>query len=155
QEPQTLKVWWKQRTRWARGNQYVVLKFMRQLFSLKRKKIVFDIIYFFFTYFLFFFGVILSNSLFVINLFVDIGLEVGNITLILWILAFLLFVTEVFVTLSIERSEFNVQNFFTVILMYFTYSQLWIVLVIYSLYLETKRVLFNQEVKWYKTDRFD
>lgn len=98
---------------------------------------------------------ILSNSLFVINLFVDIGLEVGNITLILWILAFLLFVTEVFVTLSIERSEFNVQNFFTVILMYFTYSQLWIVLVIYSLYLETKRVLFNQEVKWYKTDRFD
>ena len=154
QEPQTLKVWWKQRTRWARGNQYVVLKFMGQLFELKRKKIVFDIFYFFFTYFLFFFGVILSNSLFVLNLFFDIGLEVGNMTMVLWILAFLLFVTEVFVTLSIERSEFNLQNFFTVILMYFTYSQLWIVLVIYSLYLEMKRVLFNQDVKWYKTDRF-
>lgn len=71
QEPETLNVWWKQRTRWARGNQYVVLKFLSQIKTLKRKSIIFDLFYFFFTYFLFFFGVILSNSLFIINLFYD------------------------------------------------------------------------------------
>ena len=31
QEPQTLKVWFKQRTRWAKGNIYVVLKNVKQI----------------------------------------------------------------------------------------------------------------------------
>lgn len=155
QEPETLKVWWKQRTRWARGNQYVVLKFLRQFFKLKRKRIVFDLLYFFFTYFLFFLGVIVSNTLFVINLFYDLHLSIGNVALALWMMAFLLFLAEVMITLSIEKAEMNRSNFFRVILMYFTYSQMWIVLVVYALYLEVKRVLFNQEVHWYKTERFD
>ncbi|MGK4044190.1 glycosyltransferase [Bacillus obstructivus] len=155
QEPETLKVWWKQRTRWARGNQYVVLKFLSQFFKLKRKRIIFDLFYFFFTYFLFFFGVIVSNVLFIINLFYDLQLTIGNVSLALWVLAFLLFLTEVMITLSIEKAEMNLKNFFYVIFMYFTYSQMWIVLVIYALYLEIKRVLFHQEVKWYKTERFD
>lgn len=154
QEPETLSVWWKQRTRWARGNQYVVLKFLRQFLTLKRKSIIFDLFYFFFTYFLFFFGVILSNALFIINLFYDIGLSIGNISLILWGLAFLLFLGEVMVTLSIEKTEMNWKNFIYVIAMYFTYSQMWIVLVVRSLYLEIKRLITGQEVKWYKTERF-
>ena len=76
QEPETLKVWWNQRTRWARGNQYVVLKFLSQIFKMKRKRIIFDLFYFFFTYFLFFFGVIVSNALFIINLFYDLNLSI-------------------------------------------------------------------------------
>lgn len=155
QEPETLKIWWKQRTRWARGNQYVVLKFLTQFLSLKRKRIVFDLFYFFFTYFLFFFGVILSNVLFIANLFFDLNLTVGNVALILWVLAVLLFLAEVMITLSIEKTEMNGKNFLYVILMYFTYSQMWIVLVVYSLFLEMKRVLFREEVRWYKTERFE
>ncbi|RKJ15572.1 glycosyltransferase family 2 protein, partial [Butyricicoccus sp. 1XD8-22] len=89
QEPQTLKVWWKQRTRWARGNQYVVMKFLKKFFSLKQKKIMFDILYFFFTYFLFFFGVILSNVIFIVNLFFPLNLTIGNVAIVLWGLAFL------------------------------------------------------------------
>ncbi len=154
QEPETLKVWWKQRTRWARGNQYVVIKFLGQFFKLKRKRIIFDLFYFFFTYFLFFFGVIVSNSLFIINLFYDLQLSIGNVALVLWGLAFLLFLAEVMITLSIEKAEMNRSNFFYVIFMYFTYSQMWIVLVMYALFLEIKRVVFRQEVKWYKTERF-
>lgn len=154
QEPETLGVWWKQRTRWARGNQYVVLKFLKQFTTLKRKSIIFDLFYFFFTYFLFFFGVILSNSLFVLNLFFDIGLTVGSVSLVLWILAALLFLGEVMVTLSIEKSQMTWKNFLYVVLMYFTYSQMWIILVLNSLYLETKRMLTGEEVRWYKTERF-
>lgn len=154
QEPETLGVWRKQRTRWARGNQYVVLKFLKQFTTLKRKSIIFDLFYFFFTYFLFFFGVILSNSLFVLNLFFDIGLTVGNVSLVLWILAALLFLGEVMVTLSIEKSQMTWKNFLYVMLMYFTYSQMWIILVLNSLYLETKRMFTGEEVRWYKTERF-
>lgn len=154
QEPETLRVWWKQRTRWARGNQYVVVKFLKQFTQLKRKSIIFDLFYFFFTYFLFFFGVIMSNILFIINLFYDIGLTIGNVSIILWVLAFLLFLGEVMVTLSIEKDQMNQKNFFYVIFMYFTYSQMWILLVLRSLYLETKRVFTGEEVRWYKTERF-
>ncbi|WP_156735914.1 glycosyltransferase family 2 protein [Bacillus velezensis] len=155
QEPETWKVWWRQRTRWARGNQYVVLKFLSQFFKLKRKRIIFDLFYFFFTYFLFFFGVIMSNTIFIINLFYDLHLAVGFLAMILWILAFFLFMTEVMITLSIEKTEMNKQNFFIVFLMYFTYSQAWIVLVIWSLFTEIKHRLFKQEVKWYKTERYN
>jgi len=155
QEPETWKVWWHQRTRWARGNQYVVVKFLLQFFRLKRKIIVFDLFYFFFTYFLFFFGVIMSNIIFVVNLFYDLELSIGVVALILWVLAYALYVTEVFITLSIEKTQMTWVNFVIVLFMYFTYSQMWIILVIYSLFLEVKRVLFYQEVKWYKTERFD
>ncbi len=136
------------------GNQYVVLKFLRQFATLKRKRIIFDLFYFFFTYFLFFFGVILSNGLFIVNLFYDLQLSIGNVAIALWILAFLLFLGEVMITLSIEKNEMNRKNFFYVILMYFTYSQMWIALVVYSLYQEIKRAIFKEEVKWYKTERF-
>lgn len=97
----------------------------------------------------------MSNIIFVTNLFVDLNLTIGVVSFILWVLAFALYVTEVFITLSIEKTEMTVTNFFIVLFMYFTYSQLWILLVVYSLFLEIKRMLFNQEVKWYKTERFD
>ncbi|MGM8213101.1 glycosyltransferase family 2 protein [Virgibacillus sp. W0430] len=155
QEPETWKVWWRQRARWARGNQYVVVKFLLQFFKLKRKAIVFDLFYFFFTYFLFFFGVILSNIIFFVSLFVDLNLSIGIVTIILWVLAFSLYVTEIYITLSIEKTEMTALNFFIVLFMYISYSQLWIILVVYALFLETKRVLFKQEVKWYKTERFN
>ncbi|MDI6649001.1 glycosyltransferase family 2 protein [Bacillus altitudinis] len=155
QEPETWKVWWRQRTRWARGNQYVVLKFLRQFMKLKRKRMIFDLFYFFFTYFLFFFGVLLSNGIFIVNLFVDLHLSVGAVALILWGLAFFLFLTEVMITLSIEKTELTKQNILIVILMYFTYSQVWIALVVYSLCVEAKSRLLKQEVKWYKTERYN
>ena len=154
QEPETWKVWWRQRTRWARGNQYVVLKFLKQFMKLKRKRMIFDLFYFFFTYFLFFFGVLLSNGIFIVNLFVDLHLSVGAVALILWGLAFFLFLTEVMITLSIEKTELTKQNILIVALMYFTYSQVWIALVVYSLFVQIKSRLFKQEVIWYKADLY-
>ncbi len=53
QEPETWRVWWKQRTRWARGNQYVIAKYIFSFMKLKRKRVFLDLFYFLFTYFLF------------------------------------------------------------------------------------------------------
>lgn len=154
QEPEVLKVWWKQRTRWARGNEYVIFKYLFSLHKLEKKKIVIDLVYFLFTYLLFFGGVMISHSIFILNLFWDLNLSMGMVSYVLLILGFLLFVTEVTLSLSFEREQLTWKNFAVVLFMYFTYSQLWIILVVYASFLEAKRILFKQEVKWYKTQRF-
>jgi cellulose synthase/poly-beta-1,6-N-acetylglucosamine synthase-like glycosyltransferase len=154
QEPETFKVWWRQRTRWARGNQYVVLKFLKNLLRLNSRKMMFDLFYFFFTYFIFFFGVILSNAIFVVNLFHELDLQIGSVALVLWGMATLLFLTEIMIALSIEKNQLTAGNIFYTLLMYFTYSQMWIVLVINALFLELKRIIRKEESVWYKTERF-
>lgn len=88
------------------------------------------------------------------NLIVDLNLSVGNIAIVLWIIAFLLFLTEVMITLSIERNQLTWRNILFVLTMYFTYSQMWIVLIVHSLFLEMRRVLKKEDHKWYKTERF-
>ena len=154
QEPETWKVWWKQRTRWARGNQYVIGKYLLRFFKLKNKKVFLDLIYFLFTYLLFLCGVLVSDSLLILNLFTDLNLSVSPVSTALLILAILLYITEVLLALSIEKQQLNLKNILIVALMYFTYSQIWIILVVHSLYLELKRILFKQEIKWYKTERY-
>ena len=154
QEPENLRVWWRQRTRWARGNIYVILKFLFKLHKLKNKKVIIDIFYFVFTYFLFFGGVLLSHMIFVVNSLVDLELSIGYASIALLIIGFLLFVTEVCLALSMERNQLTIKNFLIVLLMYFTYSQMWIFLVVNASFLELKRVVLRQEVKWYKTQRF-
>lgn len=154
QEPENLKVWWRQRTRWARGNLYVIFKYLFRFHKLQNKKIFVDILYFLFTYFLFFGGVLLSHVIFVVNLVYDLKLSIGVVSYVLLIVGFLLFVTEVCLALSMERSQLTIKNFLIVLFMYVTYSQMWIFLVIYASFLEIKRLVFRQEVKWYKTERF-
>jgi cellulose synthase/poly-beta-1,6-N-acetylglucosamine synthase-like glycosyltransferase len=155
QEPETWKVWFKQRTRWARGNQYVIIKYLPKLLFMKRRKMFFDLLYFFFTYFLFLGGVLLSHSVFLLSAFNVVKITLPGPFLLIWLLAYLLFIIEIMITLAIERTELTVRNFFVVLLMYLTYSQLWLLLVIRSLWLHVKSVVGREEFKWEKTQRFE
>jgi len=154
QEPEMIKVWWKQRTRWARGNEYVIFKYLLNFKDLNNKKVGLDLIYFLFTYLLFFGGVMISHSIFILNIFFDLNLSMGAVSYVLLVLGFLLFVTEVALALSFEKDQLTLKNAGIILFMYFTYSQLWLLLVVYATYLEAKRILLKQEVTWYKTQRF-
>lgn len=154
QEPETLKVWWKQRMRWAQGNEYVIFKFLSQFRKLN-SKVRMDLFYFLFTYLLFFGGILVSHLIFILNLIFDLELLIGNVSIVLLITGFLLFLVEVWLALSLEKGQLNLKNALIVVLMYFVYSQMWVVLVLAASYREAKRVLLNQEVKWYKTERFN
>ena len=154
QELETLKVWWKQRLRWAQGNQYVIFKFLSQFRQLNNK-VRMDLFYFLFTYIFFFGGILISHLMFILNLIFDLELLIGNVSIVLLVTGFLLFLVEVWLALSLEKGQFNLKNALVVVLMYFIYSQMWVVLVLNASYREIKRALFNQEVKWYKTERFN
>ena len=155
QEPETWRVWLKQRTRWVRGNQYVIMKYLPRFFRLKRGRILFDLVYFFFTYFMFLGGVVLSHVLMLLNLLGIVEITLPGPFLLIWLLAYVLFVVEIMVTLAIEKTELTFKNFLIVLVMYVTYSQLWLLLVFRSIRIHLKSVWFKEEVKWDKTQRFN
>lgn len=154
QEPENLKVWFKQRTRWAKGNIYVLLKYFKNIFKGTSKDIIFDIFYFFSVYFLFLSSVIISDILFIVGIFFNINLHVTGNFNVLWILAYVLFVLEVSLTLTLEKGESNKENLILVPIMYFTYCQMWMIVALRGIIQYIRDKLFKKEIKWYKTERF-
>ncbi len=154
QEPETISVWMKQRTRWAKGNVYVLLKYFRKMFSGTTGPVTFDLLYFSSIYFIFLSSVLISDVIFILGLFTDMKLGVSGNFLLLWLLAYLLFVLEVSIALTMEKGEADSKNVALVFIMYFTYCQLWMVVAIKGIVLYIQDVLLKRETKWYKTERF-
>lgn len=155
QEPQTLKVWFRQRSRWAKGNIYVVLKNIKYLFKKNVGVTKFDLIYYVTIYFLFLSANISSDLIFILGYLGVINIHVTGYVLTIWIMALSIFVLSLLVCISTEKGELNFKNFIVIILMYFTYCKLWGVVAMFGFYNFIKDVIFKREVKWYKTERFE
>ena len=154
QEPENLRVWMKQRTRWAQGNMWIIGQYLLRLFTLKDVRIGADIVYFTFTYFVFFLSVIVSDIIFITGLLGYTQLTVTGPFHVIWMLAIVLFIAETYISLSLERGEGNISNLLLTALMYITYSQLWIVLVVKAGILLVKRNFQKDKgFYWYKTER--
>ena len=151
QEPQEWKVWLKQRMRWVRGNNYVIAKFFKEIPKFKSKRLAFDILYTLLLYYVFFVAIIISDVLFVVS-----GLNLVSIALpgpytLVWMFAFFLFILEIFLAVSFD-SEDSLKTIGLIFIMYFTYCQLWIYVVLKAVYVER----FQKEKKfWDKTVRFE
>jgi cellulose synthase/poly-beta-1,6-N-acetylglucosamine synthase-like glycosyltransferase len=151
QEPEDLSTWLRQRTRWARGNFYLVRKFMASIRQAKNKALAVEMFYFLCLYYVFVAAILTSALLFVLGLFGMIFIPVPGPYLEMWLLAYLLFVMEIVVMLSRETGEDSISNIFYTIAMYFTYSQLWPLVVAKAFYAEFVQ---KGERKWAKTKRF-
>lgn len=154
QEPEKVGVWLKQRSRWVKGNVYVILKFLKSFRKGVNFRIMFDIIYFITVYFLFFSAIILSNIIFLLGIFTDSKIIFSGEYTVLWVLAYLIFILELYISLSLEEGEGNYENFFLVSLMYFTYTQLWLIAVIKGCWDYLRSSVKKERVTWYKTERF-
>ncbi|MCH5138460.1 glycosyltransferase family 2 protein [Clostridiaceae bacterium UIB06] len=154
QEPQTLKVWFKQRSRWAKGNVYVIAKNVKYLFGKTGGASRFDILYYVIIYFFFLSAVLFSDMLFILGLAQVIKLNIGGYSLILWVMAYTVFCLSIFVAISTEKGELSFNTFLIVLLMYFTYCKLWGVVAGLGFYNFIRDIVFKREVKWYKTERF-
>jgi len=150
QEPETLGVWLRQRTRWARGNNYVVAKFLRRRPRFQSKLIAFELVAFLALFYVFFAAIIVSDVLFVLCV---TGLATANLAgpfNVVFVAAIGLFLLQLAHVASFEGERVPAV-LLTGILMYFTYCQLWIVVVIRALYED--HVLRREHV-WDKTPRF-
>jgi cellulose synthase/poly-beta-1,6-N-acetylglucosamine synthase-like glycosyltransferase len=151
QEPQVWKVWLKQRLRWARGNNYVISKFWRDLPKFESKRVAFDLLYTLSLYYVFFVAMIISDILFIVSAVGLVSMSLPGPYTIVWIMAFILFIFEIILTISYDEED-TFKNIFVILLMYFSYCQLWIYLVLKASYLE---FIKKEKHTWDKTVRFD
>ncbi len=150
QEPQEWKVFIKQRMRWVRGNNYVLGKFFRQLPSFKSKRLAFDILYTMSLYYVFFVAILISDVLFILSITNTVSIVLPGPYTIVWVMAFLLFVLEITLAISYDGED-SLRNVGLIVLMYFTYCQLWMYIVIKAMYVEYWK---KEKRVWDKTVRF-
>ncbi|ACD52405.1 glycosyltransferase family 2 protein [Clostridium botulinum] len=154
QEPQTLNVWFKQRSRWAKGNTYVVIKNFKYLFKPGFGVTKFDILYYTMIYFFFLSASVISDMLFLLGFGDIIQINITGYGLILWIMAYLVFNLSIMIAISTEKGELNIKNIMVISIMYFTYCKLWAIVAAIGFYNYIKDSLLKRETKWYKTERF-
>ena len=151
QEPRTLKTWLRQRTRWVRGNNYVLRKFAWKLFRLKPRLIGFELLYSISLYYVFFLAILLSDLLFLLCILDFIFIPVLGPYNQVWFVALLLFEMEILLALSREKDEDKPLNILLTFFMYFTYCQLWVIVVLKGFFDD---FIAKREMKWAKTERF-
>lgn len=151
QEPEKLTVWLRQRTRWVRGNNYVLRKNWREIYRSKSKFLVLEFVYLFALYYIFLGAIFVSLLLFLLGATDVITLTIPGPYTGVWISAFFLFVLEIIVVLSYENED-SLLNIFLTTLMYFTYCQLWLFVVFKALILDVRR---HRTGIWDKTERFE
>lgn len=154
QEPQTVSVWFKQRTRWVKGNIYVLVKNIPLLFKKEGRKIRFDICYFLSIYFILLTALIVSDTVLIGTMIGWIHLNMAGFSTLLWIMAIALFMVGTYVTLSTEKGEMNLSNILIISLMYFTYSKMWMAVAAYGFYKYLEDKIKKKETTWYKTERY-
>lgn len=150
QEPETWHVWFRQRLRWSQGNQYIIRKYFNWLFF--NFKSFVTIFYMIGIYFFLLFTIVLSDIVFLGGVFNFAKVAVSGPLFFVWFLAFLLFVLAIVITTSFEEtSENTLENVGYIILMYFTYCQIWIFLSLRSYFLPFKTK--KGKPYWAKTPR--
>ncbi|MFH0989508.1 MAG: glycosyltransferase [bacterium] len=151
QEPEEWKVWIKQRVRWVRGNNYVLLKFLKHIPKFKNRRLAFDILYTLALYYIFFAAIVVSDLLFLIGLFNLVSISLPGPYTFVWLIAFILFILEIILAISFDEEDSFKQIWF-IVLMYFSYCQLWIYIVVKAVYAEWIK---KEKRTWTKTIRFD
>ena len=150
QEPERLGVWFRQRTRWARGHNYVLAKHLGRLLTLRPRVLAFEMLYMLGVYYIVFAAIAISDVLFLLALAGVIEFHALGPYAEIWTLAFALFVLEVSIALTREPGEDSLPNLLLVVVAYFTYCQLWIPVVMRAF---SHDVLFRRGRVWDKTER--
>lgn len=153
QEPQLLRIWLKQRTRWAKGNIYVLKENFKYVFDRTAGPMRLDVLYYGLVYIMMLTSLVCSDLIFILSILGFTHVTLGGFSSTLWIMAILVFVLNVLITIAVEKNEFNIQSALLILLMLFTYSKLWVIVVLNAVIQSANDAIFKREVKWYKTER--
>lgn len=151
QEPESWKVWIRQRTRWVRGNNYVGKKFLKEIPAFKNKFLAVELLYLLSLYYVFLVAIVSSDALFILGYFDLVRITLPGPYTTVWVIALILFLLEILLALSYDRED-KFSNVLLTLVMYFTYCQFWIYIVGKAIYLD---VIKKEKQTWVKTVRFE
>lgn len=150
EEPEKWGIWLRQRTRWVRGNFYVLRKFMLSAWKFRNKFLALQLLYLSVLYYLFLFSVMVSHFIFFACVSGLLRVNIPGPYTAVWISAVLLFIAELYLVASYEE-EHAAQELGLAALMYVTYCQAWILVVFRALWHE---YALKEGSHWDKTVRF-
>lgn len=150
QEPQEWRVWVRQRMRWVRGNNYVLGKFFREIPRFANRRLAFDVLYTLSLYYVFFVAILVSDALFVVSAANLVSMSLPGPYTVVWAIAFVMFLLEIFLAISYDGEDKGGQ-IWLIALMYFTYCQLWIYIVLRAMWVEYVK---REGKVWDKTERW-
>ena len=152
QEPETLRVWFRQRNRWVRGYNYLLRRYAGRLLGMRPRRIGLELLYSLWLYYVFFVAIAVSDILFVLSAAGIVRIAVPGPYSLVWLFAYVTFVLQLVIALASEREEDSARNILLVLLMYFTYCQLWLPVVAGAFYDD---FIARRPMKWAKTERFE
>ncbi|CAD5244644.1 glycosyltransferase [Thermococcus camini] len=145
QEPESWRVWFRQRTRWAAGNVYTVREHIKRFREIPGWGLRFDLLLTLMVYYLLAIAVIVADVAFVALL-----VTFGNVTWFTGLIlsfVYLSFLLEIFAGLHDGKIR-SIGCWLLAPLMYYTYSQIWILISLAGLWEAQKA-----KKVWYKTPR--
>ena len=155
QEPHLLSVWFRQRTRWAKGNLYVLVKNFKYAFDPHAGKMRLDVIYYLIVYILMLSALVISDAVFFTGILGFTHVTLGGFSTLLWVMAILVFVVNIMLTLVTEKNEFTLESAALALLMLFTYSKLWVFVVVKALWMSVSDAVAGKQAVWDKTVRYE
>ena len=150
QDPPSLSVFVKQRSRWTQGNFYVTEKYLPVAIKTPYP-IGIEIFNNIMCYIMFVPALIWSHITLAIGLLGIAGISIPGPFTFLWILSFLLYVAQMWFTLSLEKAPAPLYRYS--VLSYFSYSQIFLFIVAKAGYDMLKNKIQGNSLQWYKTER--
>lgn len=150
QDPASLSVFIKQRSRWTQGNFYVTNKYLPV--ALKHPfPMGLEISNNIMCYIMFVPALFWSHVALILGILDIAGVTVPGPFTLLWGLSFCLYIAQMWFTLSLEKVKPEMYLFS--VLSYFSYSQIFLVIVFKAAYDMLKSKLKGDGIQWYKTER--
>lgn len=151
QEPENLRVYMKQRTRWMLGNIYLLEKAFVTKEFWKGRTLVHSLQHIL-TYLLFIFLLLISDTVLILGLFGYAFDEVSTPLIMFWFMTYLVYTIQILAAQELEKTATPL-NVLIGLIMYFTYAQLFVVLLFRGVFAYVKSKLNNEVIVWDKTKR--
>jgi len=152
QEPETLRIFIKQRTRWLIGNIYLLEKSFHDLSHWKGRTFILSIQHVL-TYLIFILLLLFSDVFFIASLSGYTLPEMKAPLLILWFMSYIVYTTQLLSALVVDRNVSFI-NILFVLIMYFTYAQIFVIMLVRAFYMYIKNRIQKKTIAWDKTARF-
>ncbi|MDP1539400.1 MAG: glycosyltransferase [Moraxellaceae bacterium] len=150
QDPPGLSIFLKQRSRWTQGNFYVTNKYLGRALT-NPFPIGVEILNNLMCYILFVPALFLSHMALIFGVLGIAGVNIPGPFTLLWGISFLIYLSQVFYTLSLEKVK--PQLYFFAAIAYFTYAQIFLLVVVRASYEMAIGKINGKGIVWYKTER--